>query len=182
MKNLIKIFSLAFFLTVVFNLQGQDAAPRSYNSIAYMKVEPGMHDEYVELEKAWQKIHQRNIDAGKYGSWHVYQVLYPNGANESYNYIVRTHLENEDQLAAYINNYSMPDDWKSILSEEEIALIDKTSEIRTWVNSEIWATLEYVSNEGDDNEITVFNFFSIPEGSSRTAHQKMENEVWKPVH
>ncbi|MCB0583611.1 MAG: hypothetical protein KDD10_30300, partial [Phaeodactylibacter sp.] len=70
-------------------------APQRYYAIDYMKVEPGKHDDYLKLEKAWKKIHEANIKAGKYSYWTLTSVLYPSGAEEAYNYVTRINFSGE---------------------------------------------------------------------------------------
>lgn len=163
-------------------LTAQDDNPQGYYSFDYMQVKPGMYDEYLKLEKAWKKIHQANIKAGKYNFWELTQVVYPSGAKEEYNYVTRTNFRGEKQLAEYIQNWQMPD-LAAILTAEEQALVARTSEIRTWVKSEIWSHEDVtVGQDIDKEKIVVFNFFDFPEKSNRTEHFRVEREIWKPIH
>lgn len=167
-------FLISNFLTAQ-ELQG-------YYSFDYMKVKSGMHDEYLKLEKAWRKIHHANIVAGKYNFWELTQVAYPSGANVEYNYVTRINFKGEKQLADYIENWPSPD-LKTLLTPEELALVNRTSEIRTLVKSEIWAHEDVVADEDmSDQKVSVFNYFDFPETGSRSEHFRVEKEIWKPVH
>ncbi|MEZ4959352.1 MAG: hypothetical protein R2830_06005 [Saprospiraceae bacterium] len=183
MKTIIQsIFLAALFCLNNHFLSAQDSAPQGYYSFDYMKVKPGMHDEYLKLEKAWKKIHQANIKAGKYNFWELTQVAYPSGAGEEYNYVTRINFKGEKQLADYLENWPSPD-LKAILTPEEQALVNRTNEIRTLVKSEIWSHADMALGTGSENEkIVVFNFFNFPETGSRSDHQRVEREYWKPVH
>lgn len=162
-------------------LQAQD--PQGYYTFEYMKVMPGMHDEYLKLEKAWKKIHQANIKEGKYNFWELTRVEFPNGDNEEYNYVIRTNFKGEKQLAGYLGNWTMPANLESILTKEEMALVERTSEIRMWVKSEVWFHADLTVGKDIENEkIVVFNYFNFPESGSRTDHFRVEREIWKPVH
>lgn len=181
MKTLLKsfLFATAFcFLSI--SAFAQDDTPQRYYIVDYMKVEPGNHAEYLELEKVWKKVHKANIDAGKYEYWSFAKVEYPLGTNEEYNYTTRINFSGEKQLAAYIENWEMPD---IDLTDEEEAMMKRTTEIRTFVKSEVWSLTDRVLAENmGEPKIHVFNYFDFPEGGSPTAHNKVEQEIWKPVH
>lgn len=183
-----KTFINSLLLAVLFcfannHLAAQDEQPQGYYAFDYMLVKPGKHDEYLKLEKAWKKIHQANIKAGKYNAWELTHVEYPCGDNEEYNYVTRTNFRGEKQLANYIGNWTMPADLESILTAEERALVERTSEIRTWVKSEVWAHADMAAGKDLDKEkIVVFNYFDFPETGSRTDHFRVEREIWKRVH
>lgn len=160
----------------------QDDAPKRYYIVDYMKVEPGNHAEYLELEKVWKKVHQANIDAGKYEHWTLENVEYPFGTQVEYNYLTRINLSGEKQLANYIENWEMPD-LQSILTEEEMAMMKRTNEIRTFVKSEVWSRTDRVLAENmGEPKVHVFNYFDFPESGGPRAHNKVEQEIWKPVH
>ncbi|MCO6489348.1 MAG: hypothetical protein J5I98_13065 [Phaeodactylibacter sp.] len=183
MKTLINTCLLAAFFYLPFmHLAAQGDAPQRYYAIDYMKVEPGKHDDYLKLEKAWKKIHEANIKAGKYSYWTLTSVLYPSGANEAYNYVTRINFSGEKQLADYLENWAMPG-LENILTKEERDMVARTPEFRTLVRSEIWARADQdVSEDMSDANVMVFNFFNFPETGSRTDHMRVEREIWKPVH
>lgn len=181
MKTMIKTILLAVICCLSNNfLMAQE--PQGYYAFDYMKVKPGMHDEYLKLEKAWKKIHQANIKAGKYNFWELTQVAYPSGSNVEYNYVTRINFKGEKQLAAYIENWQMPD-LATLLTPEERALVDRTPEIRTLVKSEVWAHEDMAAGkEISKAKVVVFNYFDIPEGATRSDHLRTERELWKPAH
>ena len=86
MRNLLifaTLFSFSLFIQTALSAQDNDP-PTSYHSLDYIKVAPGMYNDYLKLEKAWNKIHAANIKAGKYNQWVMDEVLYPRGANAEY--------------------------------------------------------------------------------------------------
>lgn len=180
-----RAFTQTFILAAVFCLTNHFLSAQDqqgYYAFDYMKVEPGMHDEYLKLEKVWKKIHQANIEAGKYNFWELTGVAYPSGAGEAYHYVTRINFRGEKQLAEFIENWQFPD-LKTILSPEETALVNRTSEIRTLVKSEIWAHEDFVVDEDMSNhKVLVFNFFDYPATGSWSEHARVEKEIWKPVH
>lgn len=175
---------VAFSFTVFTNLSAQtNDSPTTYHSLDYIKVNPGMYSDYLKLEKAWNKIHSANIKSGKYNQWVMDEVLYPRGANAEYDFITRHSFRGENQLTAYMEGTMMPDNWQDLLNHEEMALVQRTGEIRTIVKSEIWSSIDGVyADDFQDAKIHVFNFFDHPEGKSRADHVKVERDVWKPVH
>ncbi len=176
------LFSFCLFLTTNLSAQEKDS-PTNYHSLDYIKVAPGMYSDYLKLEKAWNKIHSANIKAGKYNLWVMDEVLYPRGANAAYDFVTRHAIRGEKQLTAYMEGAFFPEDWQSLLNHEEMALIQRTGEIRTIVKSEIWSSIDGVYAEDfADAKIHVFNFFDRPAGKSRADHVKAEQDIWKPVH
>lgn len=118
-------------------------APTVYYVVDYMKVNNGMHTEYLQLEKAWKKLHQANIKAGKQANWVIEQVLSPGGENVAYNYVTSQAYIGEKQLAAYMeSNDPFPIDWESMFTHEEASLMMRTNQIRTRVKTEIYAVVD----------------------------------------
>lgn len=186
MKTFTNILFLAIFLCLNIHMvsaQDPESKGPTYHSVHYMKVKPGMHDDYLKLEKAWKKLHLANIKGGKYEKWVLTEVISPNGASTEYNYITRQSFNGDAQLAAHFEQSFMPKNWKSMLTPEEISLVEKTSKIRTMVKSEVWSSIDGVFAEDMTNsKVHVFNYFDFPEGSNRGKHVKMEQEIWKPIH
>lgn len=181
MKTVIRTVVLAVLCCLSSNfLTAQES--QGYYSFDYMKVKPGGQAEYLKLEKAWKKIHQANIKAGKYNFWELTEVAYPSGDNAEYNYVTRINFKGAKQLAEYLQNWQLPD-LSTILTPEERALVERTSDIRTRVKSEIWTHEDFVGGDNIDKEkIVVFNYFDFPETGGRSEHFRVEKEIWKPVH
>ncbi|MBK7936840.1 MAG: hypothetical protein IPJ82_06990 [Lewinellaceae bacterium] len=103
MKTMIKTILLAVMCCLSNNfLMAQE--PQGYYAFDYMKVKPGMHDEYLKLEKVWKKSIRRRHKAGK-SILGATQVAYPSGGNVEYNLRYPHQLLGEKQLAAYIENW-----------------------------------------------------------------------------
>ena len=181
-KSLIWILlcSLPF---MVLQAQEEEAPPTIYQIVDYMKVEAGQHENYRAVEKAWKKIHQANIKAGKYSYWELTSVLSPSGDNVAYNYVTRVTCTGEAQLAAFYETAYMPTNWKSLLTAEEIEIVNGTNASRTRVSSEVWANIDGIAGKNISKaKIQVFNSFTRPAGKTRADHIAVENEIWKPVH
>ncbi|MBX2815175.1 MAG: hypothetical protein KTR24_04230 [Saprospiraceae bacterium] len=154
-----------------------------YYSLDYMKVEPANVQDYLACEKAWKKIHAYKKEKGQIQSWALDQVMSPSGANVEYNFVTRHSYKDRHQLAAHQEGSFMPENWESLLTAEEIALVNRTGSLRTLVKSEVWSAEERVLAEDlSDANVHVFNFFKMPEGVGRSAHLEMERALWMPFH
>ena len=161
-------------------LTGQN---NGYEVIDYMYVAPGMGDDYLALESAWGKIHAANIEAGKYRAWTFYELLMPNGNRTEYNYATRISFDTDAQLADWMTNFSFPDNMEEMLTDDEVELVQRTSEIRTWVKSDVFSRVDMAWSEAANTAgIVVWNYFSAHEGHSAGDHYQMERDVWMPVH
>lgn len=142
-----------------------------------------MQDDYLALEKAWKKIHQSNIKEEKYVHWALSRVAYPSGSDVSHNYVTRTVLKGEKQLAAYLENSIFPADIESVLTAAERELVSRTGDIRKLIRSEVYARADYILPEDMAMpKVSVFNYFSFPPTGSRSAHLQVERDIWMPVH
>ena len=174
-----------FFLFAILFLSFTNfsTAQNTYQSFDYMKVEAGNHADYLALEKAWKKIHEYNMKRDKITGWELSRIMSPKGESVEYNYVTRISLKEGKQFEEYMESFPMPKDLTSILSPEEIKLVNRTTELRTYVKNEIYSSIEVILPDGfRDAKIHVFNFFDHPEGKRRADHVKVEKEIWMPVH
>lgn len=115
------------------------------------------------------------------------EVVFPNGTNASHNYVTRMMFRGEEQLADFMAGDFMPDNLESILTEEELALISRTGEIRSLVRTDLFSTQEYLEAEDADfgpGQVAVFNYFASPDGRNMNParHLQVEREHWMPAH
>lgn len=157
------MLTLAFFcLFLNENLHAQNDEP-GFAVVEYMKVKPGMMEEYRECEKVWKTIHQARIKAGYITGWQIEKVMYPSGTDAEYDFVVSTiykdwkaiDAENGETFAALFK--AMP--------EEERAIANNASEYRDIVKREIWTAEEMIFAPGSTRpKYIVENFMSIPIG------------------
>ena len=77
----------------------------------------------------------------------------------------------------------MPPGAEKLLNEKEMAMVNRTEQIRDIVKSEVWQAEDAALAEDFlTAKVQVFNFFTLKAGQTRAAHQKIESEIWKPVH
>ncbi|MFZ1750303.1 MAG: hypothetical protein WAU01_08935, partial [Saprospiraceae bacterium] len=183
MKTRISFLCCVFCLYLTPNF-GQNPEQVRYNEYAYMKVAPEKQEDYIKLEKAWKKLHMAKKKAGKLDAWSLTEVISPSGADVKYNYVTRNSYLGETQFASSYDEAYMPENWQSLLTIDEIDLVLRTDEIRTLVKNEIWVVNDQVWAEDykETTKIFVYNYFSIPKGKTNEDHDKVEKEIWKPIH
>lgn len=181
MRKLLLVMCACFALNWSIDAQ-DDTNPVYYHVLEYMDVAPGMGGDYEALEAVWKKIHAANIKAGTYDGWELSAVIFSYSNDRGYNYVVRTVFSSADQLGAYMEGWEFPD-LKELLTAEEIAMVEKTTATRTMVKSEVWTVADMVVSENtEDINIAVFNFFNNPEGKTTADHLALEEAYWKPIH
>ena len=182
MKNLILTFMLAV-LCQVSTTSAQSADTTLYVVYAYMKVAPGEDAEYLKMEKAYKKLHAAEKKAGILDNWALFSVMSPYGTDCAYNYIAVNVLRGDKQLAGYYEGSGTSINWQSLLTKEELDLVNRTNAIRSLVKEEVWTITDDVSApDWEKGKIAVFNYFSSPAGKTRADHIKVEQDIWKPIH
>lgn len=183
------LFSL--LLAVVFGLPNAafaqaaatPAGPTSYNVYSYMSVSPGQRDNFLALTKAWKKIQVAKKKAGKIDDWSISRMLSPRGADSEYDYVIRTSIIGEENLAWYYETPWLMDGWQTGLTTAEISLVLHADDYRTMNKQEVWSIIDRtLADDIDKSTVAVFNYFSRPEGKTQADHIKVENDIWKPIH
>jgi hypothetical protein len=82
MKAVLKFFAFLLLAALPLSLMAQGATI----VLNYMKVTPGMENDYIEAEKAWKKIHEARIEAGSMSGWQLWRNVYA-AAGDPYEYI-----------------------------------------------------------------------------------------------
>ncbi len=185
MKSLTQFLLIVtlLFAATALSAQGDDASPTRYSVSNYFHVAPGGHADYLAMEKAWKKIHLANIKADKYSFWTLNEIVLPSGTDAKYNYMTRTVVVGEEKLAALMDRSFFPEDLSTILTPEEIAIVNKTSDYRTHVKTEVATVSSIIPvKEGKQVGVLVCNYFDYPEGSNHRQHVATEDAIWKPVH
>lgn len=183
MKNLFLLVLMAAFCLQSTQSSAQTKEPTHYTAYGYHKVPPENKDEFLKLAKAWKKIVAYKKKMGMQEDWSISRVVSPTGASAEYDYVTRHAFIGEDQLANYMEKPFLPDNWQSLLTVEEIGLVLRASEIRTFIKSEIYSGIDEVTAPDiSKSTVAVVNYFKQPEGKTRADHTKMEQDIWKPVH
>jgi hypothetical protein len=176
MKTLKKPILLATFLAISSLLYSQMAV------VAYMKVKPENNGKYIEVEKAWKKIHEARVKAGEILSWTFYENMYA-GADEAYQYAIVTVYKdfaasekptNWDEIgkAAYPNFTQK--DWDDLLA--------KTGESRVMSTVEAFYQVVDAGVAGSKPplymQISCMNVTPGNEGN----YVNLEKDYYKPMH
>ena len=185
MKFFLKfILFAAYFLLAGQFLSAQNAeSPTTYHVHDYFMVPSGGHADYLAMEKVWKKIHQANIKAGKYVNWELTSILMPGNATGAYNYVTRTSVTGEKNLAALLSGEFYNANPSDMLTEDEMIIYKNTGKLRSFVKQEVYTVSHLLpAADWDKVKVAVHNHFDFPESGSRSAHVKAEKEVWDPVH
>jgi hypothetical protein len=132
----LRSFAIAGFCLLVSIVAAAQAAPDApvYLLREYMKVEPGMEEEYLKVEHLWKKVHQRRKDEGKILNWNLSRRSFY-GTNADYDYMTVTAFKSGKELEEAQNMT-----WEYItkgMSPEEIALANSTGKTRKMVSSSL---------------------------------------------
>jgi len=171
MKSFSKVLVFLLFAALPFSLLGQNATVIA----SFMKVTPGHTSDYLEVEQAWKKIHQKAVNEGLYTSWQLYRKLHT-GTNDPYDYITVTWYESYE--ASY--NVNITPEWaEEVYSlDEQAEFIEKTMATRENVNEEVYHMAVSVDNPQPIKYLVVVRNHIPPD--RRTEYFKMEREIFKP--
>ncbi|MFK7922565.1 MAG: hypothetical protein AB8H47_11450 [Bacteroidia bacterium] len=184
MKRLSFLFTLAICcLWFSPNLLAQDD-DAGYVVVEYMKVKPGMMDEYLECENIWKMIHQERKNAGLITGWELEQVLYPSGTGTEYDFVTITHFSSWKAIDDLNDSWNEAT-WNKLtqkLSSAQKEMVDKVEMYRELVKREIWTAQDVLEGEGVATaKYRVENFMKIPAGGWEDWIE-METRFAKPVH
>ena len=131
--------------------------------------------DYVALEKLWQRLHQKAVDAGICHAWVMNRV--ENGGRNDFVTV---------RLYDSLNNLAAP--WpdsliQGLFTSQEEAQMRKTGEVRQLTHSELWEVEASAAKnlEGQSNLYEVINFMK-PKPGKVGDYYKMEKEIWSKLH
>ncbi len=172
MKELRKLLFVAVLTAMSLPLFSQDAIIIAN----YIKVKPGMQQDYLELEQAWKKIHKASIDRGIMDGWQLWRKMYT-GTSDEYDYITLHWYRNfESTFIKY------PEDLlEGIFTDEEIdALVEKAYETREVVRRQVTHRILEAENSKPTRYL-VINRMHVEEDKVNE-YVALEEEIWKPYH
>lgn len=177
MRNFIALLTVMTFGLFTTSLSAQNADEPMFAIVDYMKVAPGMGEEYRACESAWKILHQQRVDAGEIESWELESVVY-SGINEEYNYLTITVVIGWNAIE------DQPMDFGKFIESipaDQRKYIQNPNEYRTWVRREIWRVQDAIlPSDGNWPEYRVENFSKVgPKGWY--AQMSMEKDFAKPV-
>ena len=157
--------------------------PFSFLSFDYMKVTKGKEKLYLEVEAAWQKIHQKMAADGKILSWGIAKAR----KNKfGYDYVTWKLLRSRGALD---NLYDMDAIKKSMREGEFDELMAKTTESRKIVGSELMELEDYTlvplneNGQKVDPKNLVFHMdYMTPAHGQESKYAELEKNIFQPRH
>ncbi|MEL7533738.1 MAG: hypothetical protein AAFN10_20665, partial [Bacteroidota bacterium] len=149
-------------------------------TIQYMKVKPSNISAYLELESLWKKMHQARVKSGELLYWGLHQVVSPTGTDAAYNFTTVNLYEGEEALAAHYEG-DMSVDMSELYTEDEMKIMQKTSELRDLVKEEVYFRTLRVTDGKPGAELIVTNFMQLAEDATLADHTELE-AIWSKVH
>jgi len=143
--------------------------------LAYMKVTPGHITEYLEVEQAWKKVHQKAVELGVHNGWQLWRNVHA-GMNDPYQYITIQWYDNYEHTFGL----DAPEGWMAdVFSDAEWdALMKKTISSRVYAHQEVASQVTTVDNPGQLKYIIVSRMKVKPGMAGE--YEKMEKEIFKP--
>ena len=147
-----------------------------YAVIDYMHISDGKSaQDYVALEKLWQRIHQKAANAGISRAWYLDRV--ENGGRNDF-----------VTIRVYDSLNKIADPWpdsltKGLFTTQEEAQMNQTGQIRQLTHSELWEVEASALKklEGDARGFAIINFMK-PKPGKTGAYFDMEKNLFTKVH
>jgi hypothetical protein len=149
--------------------------------VDYMKVKPGNAGKYLEVEKAWRKIHEARVKSGEILSWTLYENMFA-GADEAYQYVTVTIYKD---FAAYEKmnwDASSKAAYPNYTSKEWDDLMQKTGESRTISSMDVFNRV--VDAGVPSTKAPVYFMLSCMnvKPGAEANYEKLERDYYKPLH
>lgn len=141
--KVLTLIALYCLISVKVKAQTPTATEPVYIQREYMKVAPGMWDDYLKVEQVWKAVHQRRKDEGKILGWTLYRSIYPSGTNAEYDYMTVTRFKSGKELEE-----AGKMTWDYItkgMSKEDLAIADNTEKTRNFVATNLYRMTESVT-------------------------------------
>ena len=170
------IFVLLLFLIISFNSYGQK---NIIGVVDYMRVENP--DEYLEVEKQWQKIHRERLKEGMIVGWAVYKIMFKT-TEDPYNFITVSWYDSFSKLDKGIPDRIVNSTFPNMSKEEWKAFNDKTDNTRKRISSGVFHQRLTTTN-GLDKQGTyyVINEINVKRGKSK-AYINMCRDIFLPMY
>ena len=157
--------------------------PFSFLSFDYMEVTKGKEKLYLEVEAAWQKIHQKMAADGKILSWGIAKAR----KNKfDYDYVTWKLLRSRGALD---NLYDMDAIKKSMGEGEFDELMAKTTESRKIVGSELMELEDYTlvplnetGQKVDPKNLLFHMDYMTPAQGQESEYAELEKNIFQPRH
>ena len=152
------------------------AAEKFYAVIAYMHIPEGQsREEYLALEKLWQRLHEKAVDTGFCHAWYLNRV-----ENGGRNHFVTVELY--DSLEKFSNRW--PESLRAgLYNSEENEKMGKTGQTRVLTQQEIWRIEASVMKSQDDGTLLPIQVdFIKPKPGQYGKYHAMERDLYQKIH
>jgi hypothetical protein len=175
MKSVLKFFAILLLAVLPSSLVAQDATV----VLNYMKVNPGMEEDYIQSEMAWKKIHEKRIEAGTMSGWQLWRNVFA-AADDPYQYITIDWYNGFAQSLAGDPEGFWEETVAGLFTEEEGAKIwELTVNSHTLAHKEVMhRMMEATSDEG--SRYILVNRMKVKPGNEN-AYLESENTYSKPL-
>ena len=158
MKSVFKLLLLLLMAVLPYSLFAQGATI----VVEYMKVTPGMESQYLEVEKAWKKIHEKRIGAGVHNGWQLWKNVYARDG-DPYQYITITWYNDLAHSLAGDPEGFWEENMAGVFTEEESnKLWEQTVKSRTLVDADVNHNLISAENNEGGKYILVNRMSPMP--------------------
>lgn len=118
-----------------------DSEPGGYAVVNFMRVKPGMENQYLALENDIARpLHEERIQQDKMHNWRTYSLMKPGGSGYDYNFITADFYDKVSNIEYGFTNEIMQSVMPKANFTETMDAIIATREI---VNSELWELLYF---------------------------------------
>lgn len=181
---------LILFLTMNVCVHAQQANAKTpvYIGYLYIKTEPGKFDSYDSLLRNYTKvIFNKEVEAGDYLSWQMYEVLSPSGAQAEYDLVGVTVTTKFDLLLdpPGSNRELFKKYFPNTTDKQYAEIAKKYASSRTLVKREIYTENSSTSDDGPPTKSPakyVQVDFMTPQPGKGADYAKIEGETFKTIH
>lgn len=181
MKYLISItkqFALSIMIFYACSISAQ--APPVYAVVDFMKVEPKKADQYLELEKAYKKLHKSRQEKEELLNWALY-YLPEAGVGSDYNAVTVNFYRGNESLAGHFEK-PMAANAEEILSEQELHLVENSPDFRHRIKTEVYQLkLNLDQDDTDFPKIIWMSYRYLKEGKGMKDLMEVEQNMVRPI-
>lgn len=171
MKNVLKVCTVLLLAALPITLLAQNTTL----VIEYMKVTQESESTYLEVEKAWTKIHEKRVEEGLCMGWQLWKNSYA-GYGDEYQYITINWYK--DWAHSFTPN---PEGfYDQFFNGEDAEIFAKTVESRVLVAKDVVHEVHSAENNLPGKYI-VINHFQPKPGMGST-YEEMERDIFMPLH
>lgn len=173
---------LLLVMTCVFalNIQSQE---KLYLVFEFMKVDNTQENLYGQVEALWERVHEQRVKDGNIMGWDLWS-LKPGGEDQGFQYLTVTLFNDPVKMMNGSENMqALFDKVSKTMTEEELAIFDKTAESR---DLSVRIYLEMIDGTDGESEMPIGTLAQIDfmkaDMMNSGVYEKAENEIFKPMH